>query len=193
MGNALGNTRLAPFLFCVAFVVGACRGGYLFGWPAGLMLGGALAFSAFLLSDAFLSKSRFKTLGIAAASCFFCFVLAVIVAPTWLSQDVQYSIDNISNERKMRSELHDVFDDDVRFSSLRSSFTQLKCMNITMSGSLPDASSLDDVRAAIADNCPTVCEMALVSWGIRLNDSGERIETNDGRMGQYGSGDNDAG
>ena len=66
-------------------------------------------------------------------------------------------------------------------------------MNITMSGSLPDASSLDDVRAAIADNCPTVCEMALVSWGIRLNDSGERIETNDGRMGQYGSGDNDAG
>ena len=62
-----------------------------------------------------------------------------------------------------------------------------------MLGTLPDSISLDDARNAIGDNCPTVCEMALVSWKIRLDDSGKRIETNDGRMGQYGSGGEDAG
>ena len=185
--------RIALALLASVFLLGFARGGYLLGWPAGIMLGGFLAFSAFLLTDALRSTARFKPLRITAASCFFCFVGAFVAAPTLISQDIQYSIDRVSNERKMRSELNDVFANDQRFSSLRPHFTHLKCTNITLTGSLADSSSLDDVRIAIGDNCPTVCELALVSWNIRLNDSHKQIKVNDGRMGQHGSGGENAG
>ena len=193
MGINKGKTRFVPILLGVAFALGFVRGGYLLGWPAGIVLGSLLAFSTFLLTDAFRSNASFKPLRIVVASCFFCFAIAFIVAPTLISQDIQYSIDDVSNERKMRSELHRVFASDARFSSLRPNFTQLKCTSITMTGSLPDSSALDDVRAAIGDTCPTVCELALVSWNIRLDDSGEQVSTNDGRIGQNGAGDHDAG
>ena len=134
MGTNKGKTRFIPILLGVAFALGAVRGGYLLGWPAGIVIGSFLAFSAFLLTDAFRSNASFKPLRMVVASCFFCFALALIVAPTLISQDIQYSIDEVSNERKMRSELHKVFASDARFSSLRPNFTHLKCTNITMTG-----------------------------------------------------------
>ena len=193
MDDTKQPNQIVLVLLAAAFLLGVARGGYLLGWPAGVMLGVFLAVSGFLLTDAFRSSARLKPLRIIAASCFFCFVLAFVVAPTLISQDIQYSIDRVSNERKMRSELNNVFASDHRFSSLRPRFTQLKCTNITLTGSLPDSSSLDDVRAAIGDNCPTVCELALVSWNIRLTDSRKQIKVNDGRMGQHASGDKNAG
>jgi hypothetical protein len=156
------------------------------------MLGVFLAFAAFLVRDAFNSNARFRMFRRIAAVCFFAFVLTFILVPTWISQDVDYSIDQVANERKMRSELTNMFLADSRFSTLRPKFAHLKCTNIELSGSLPDSPSLDDARAAIADNCPTVCEVALVSWNVHLRDSGERIKTNDGRIGQQDIGDDDA-
>jgi len=171
MGDVKTKIRLVPILLGVAFLFGAIRGGYLLGWPSGILLGVSLAFAAFLMWDAFRSDVRFRL----------------------ISQDIQYSIDQVANERRMRAELNAVFVNDGRFSSLRPKFTQLKCTNITMTGSLPDSSSLNDVRVAISTNCPTVCEMALVSWNIHLRDSGEQINANDGRMGRDDPIGDDAG
>ena len=190
MVDSANNQRLGFIAVGVAFLLGAFRGGYLLGWQAGLMLGVFLALAALAVWDAFSVNDMIRRF---VAVCFFAFLLIFILAPNWLSEDIQYSIDRIANERKMRSELNNVFADDTRFSSLRPTFTHLKCTNIELSGTLPDSLSLDYARTAIGDNCPTVCEMALVSWNVRLRDSGEQIKTNDGRMSQWNSGGDDAG
>ena len=190
MGDSINNRRFGFLAFSAAFLVGAIRGGYLLGWQSGLMLGLFLALATFLVWDAFSSSDMIHRL---VAVCFLTFLLTFTFVPTWLSNDIQYSIDRTANERKMRSELTNVFAADTRFSSLRPKFTRLKCTNIELSGTLPDSLSLDDVRTAIAGNCPTVCELALVSWNVRLRDSGEQIRANGGRMGTQNSDGDDAG
>ena len=146
MGDSIKTFGVRFLVVSTAFLVGAFRGGYLLGWQSGLMLGVFLAMAAFLIWDAFSSNDMIQRF---VAVCFFALLLTFILVPTWLSSDIQYSIDRTANERKMRSELSDVFAADTRFSSLRMKFTRLKCTNIELSGTLPNSQSLDDARAAL--------------------------------------------
>ena len=178
----------AVVIFVVLFLLGAFRGGFLFGWASGLFIGTCFGLSGLMLWDSFASKIRFDFLRQAVAISCFAFLLLFILVPTWMFQSANYSIDRTAIERKMRSELNEVFLDDSRFSSLRTEFTRLKGTHVSLTGNLPDSSAFDDARAAIGNSCPTVCEMAHVSWDIRLTDSHEHLKKNDGKMGQYRTG-----
>lgn len=177
--------KTVAVVILAAFVLGATRCVTLLGWPTGMLLGGCLAFSVFLVIDAFSSLKRLACFRRGVATCFALFMLAVILAATWISPDFQYSIDRIAAERAMRRELTSVFDSDERFELLTSSISTRKATYVELRGSLPNTGALEDARDAIREQCPSVSAGALVSWSVKISDTGQRIELNDGRLDQW--------
>lgn len=182
MSNMASNHTIAKMAIGLAFVLGCARGSYLFGFPAGIAFGALLTTAAVMTWDAFVAKSPFAVLRRAIAICFLAFSSAVVIAPTWISPDFQYSIDEIANERKMQAELDEVFRSDERFSSLHPYFLHRKVTNVTLHGTLPDMHAVDDARTAIRNQCPTFCSRAHLSWNVRISESGNQFRTNEGRL-----------
>ena len=88
----------------------------------------------------------------------------------------------VHEHRNMQAELSDVFRSDSRFTRLASTISKRKVTEIDLHGSLPNAVALKEARDAIRERCPSVSSGALVSWHVRLSDTGERVNVSDGRL-----------
>jgi hypothetical protein len=150
MSQRYWNNRV--LIGCVTVVAGTVaflRGNWLLGGDAGFIFCLATAAAISMLAEARAGTGRFARAGRVLAVLFAAFVATVVAAPALLSSHVQYSIDKHRFEVDLREAVSTLLASDPEFSQLTVTTTQLKVLNVTISGRVPTADGLKRWRISV--------------------------------------------
>ena len=100
-----------------------------------------------------------------AAVIFSLAVAGVLAFPAFVSPGLRYSIDDHALDRSVRNDLHAVFSNDPRFANLAVSTIRRKSFEVTISGSVNNASDLSLLRTHIQRECELVSHCWL-KWDV---------------------------
>lgn len=160
---------IAITFICV--VMGAyARGNYLLGTGAGIMFAILVMGSIFVVWRVFASRRRLQVVRQIAAVLLALTVLTTLTIPGRINPELAYFIDGHNIERVTRSQLHDVFAGDPRFSNLDFRCNYTKCIVVSVNGNIETESDLLELRQRIFDNCPNVSSRWLY-WELNVDES----------------------
>ncbi len=156
----------------VAFVMGAyLRGNYLLGIDVGIWYA-AVALMMVGLFARVLWQTPVSKIKLALLVLFTIPVCFGFAFPAFINPDVQVFVSRHKQDRVVRSELRAVFGEDPAFSSLSISTTQLKILNVEISGSVPRRADLTRLRHRVFEHCGSAKGCHL-DWRIQVRDDGK--------------------
>lgn len=163
----------------IAFVLAAfLRGNYLLGTGAAI----TYALVALMLIALFARAIRETPVPKIRLVFLILFSIPVCVAfafPTYFNSNVQVFVDEQTEDRVARNELHAVFAEDPAFSDLSISTTHLKIVNVEISGTVRNKTDLDRLQQIVFERCRFI-EHCFVHWRIRVRqDSKMYVARND--------------
>jgi hypothetical protein len=163
--------RFGPFVVSGSLAaIAFARGNYLLGFGYGM----GYAFIAAAIAYAF-CRPHANTTSRRCVLALLAIPLGYVLAfPASINPELQYFIDDQKIARSVRSELNAVFASDSRFANLAVSTRQLKCVNVTISGSLNNRNELPPLRGRIYDECQHI-QKCILHWQITDRQTGSRI------------------
>ena len=181
-----GQRYLKLFVVAVwtALVLAAfARGNHVLGVGYGIgfavVIGGVL----YVVARAALESERHRmALPLSVVVVLLVAPMALILSfPAWVSPDMRHFVEKQRIDRSVRSELRAVFSSDSRFADLGVSTMQLKCVNVTIRGTVAKKGDLQLLRSRVFDQCDHL-SLCILHWDVRDRETGAMVEGLDSEL-----------